>query len=671
MRFVILSILLLCESIAFAQNRSFDSLSTLIQHHDVNDTVKVNLLVDLGTLYLWRDYYQALQQADQALQISRALNYNKGIAAASNVKSFCYWALGDNDLAIQIALESEKIAEKENKPILVAECYLNLSRAYLDLGEKAKSKDYVKRAGEILLKTESWIHISSFYNWMGVLATVDRNTAAALTSYKRALQVASQHSIPKINFPRIISNIGECYLKTNRDTAFVCFDNALRLSQETGNKTAESSISSIMGLAVFKEGDYKKAEEYFTRALQLGHELGLRRTLRSAYAGMMQLREQQGKPAEAMEYMKRYYAERDSLSNTSKSRQIVELESKYKLEKKEQEILILEQEKQIETIWRNILIVGVALIIGLSFFTYRLLLSRARRTAEHLELQQRLNENLRQADRLKTSFFNNVSHELRTPLTLILAPIEHVLEKEIEPDNREDLQLARRNANRMLELVNQLLDISRAESGNMPLLVMQGNLKLFLMEIAGSFELLAAQWKIDFVKRIMLDEGPHWFDHDKVEKIIMNILVNAFKFTPSDGHITLLVSSDNDSVSIAVTDSGPGIPESEQTHIFSPFYQMKQHRHHQHEGTGLGLSLVKELVNVCKGSITVQSKAGAGSTFTVVLPVGNDSFGDKQQVKDIDYHLEVSLGDKFSSAGKQNSARSLVITRLLEEKDLN
>jgi signal transduction histidine kinase len=621
--------LLLSHAVVFAQNKTVDSLYVFIQAHQEQDTIRVKALNELSHQYLWIDYYRSLQHAESALTLARELNYTKGIIIANNLKGFCYWAFGDNDLAIEMSLKASTLAEKENLPMLLAECFLTLSRAYSDLGENQKARSYVNQAEKITVNTKNWQLLSSIYNWKGVIYSIDSKPDSAFVYYTKALAIAELYAIPKINLPRIISNIGECYLKkSNQETAFAYFNRALLLAQETGNKTAEAAITGIMGHAFLGMKDYKQSEIYFQRSLEIANKLKVRRTLRHVYLGLVTLTQQQGKADEALVYMEKYYKVRDSLINTSKARLIVELESKHEIEKKEQAIKLLEKEKIIQTIWRNILIVGVSAVLLIAYFIYRTQLAKAKKTNQLLELQKILYAKLQDADRQKTSFFNNISHEFRTPLTLILAPLENLMKKKGFSEEAESLQLIKRNANRLLELVNQLLDISKLDAGMMELHIKPGNFKELLTYIANSFDSLSDQMKIEFNKKVLIDEGIYWYDQDKIEKIIGNILSNAFKHTPAHGTVTLDIRSENGSfVSISVTDTGHGIPKEEQGYVFLPFYQVKKSTQH---GTGLGLSLVKELVKLYKGTITLQSNVGEGSTFTIVLPISKKFFENAQ-----------------------------------------
>ncbi|WP_090150706.1 hybrid sensor histidine kinase/response regulator transcription factor [Dyadobacter soli] len=245
-------------------------------------------------------------------------------------------------------------------------------------------------------------------------------------------------------------------------------------------------------------------------------------------------------------------------------------------------------------------------------------------------------EELKEMDRMKSRFFANISHEFRTPLTLILAPLEEELSKK-PPAEQDKLLIMKRYANRLLELVNQLLNLSKLEAGKMELQVQKGELRQFLSVLSFSFDSLAQHKEIAFEKIVDVPEGIYWFDPDKLEKVIINLLSNAFKFTPAGGSVQFAAGLEAQAgkpvLRIAVSDTGRGIAPEEQKQVFESFYQARQTVENQDGGTGLGLAFAKELVKLHNGNISLQSEAGKGSVFSVRVPVGKEAFSAGQIVE--------------------------------------
>lgn len=246
-----------------------------------------------------------------------------------------------------------------------------------------------------------------------------------------------------------------------------------------------------------------------------------------------------------------------------------------------------------------------------------------------LKRQQAKNQQAaqKQMEEMKYRFFTNISHELRTPLTLIIAPLEYLLKKEENPDTRKQLKTIDRNAHNLLSLVNQLLDFRRIEMKGETLALETFNLKDMLSRIYESFLPMSEEKNIRFDFHCHPETFLVTADSPKIEKVVNNLLSNAFKFTPQGGHVTLKAypepSDGREMAVIQVEDDGIGIPTEEQTHIFERFHQASSHK--GNTGSGIGLNVAKEYVQMHHGKINVSSGSGKGSRFTVRIPIGNIS----------------------------------------------
>jgi signal transduction histidine kinase len=236
-----------------------------------------------------------------------------------------------------------------------------------------------------------------------------------------------------------------------------------------------------------------------------------------------------------------------------------------------------------------------------------------------------LNAKLGELDAAKTAFFSNVSHEFRTPLTLMLGPIEDGLadaEEPLGPVNRRRLEMAHDNSLRLFKLVNALLDFSRLEAGRLRAVYAPLDVGSFTAELAGMFESAVAKAELRLVVDCPPLSEPVWVDRDMWEKIVPNLVSNAFKFTLA-GSITVRVREDSRAVVLEVSDTGTGIPEADLPRIFERFHRVEGAAGRTHEGTGIGLSLVRELAQLHGGSVSVASAVGRGSTFKVEIPKGH------------------------------------------------
>jgi signal transduction histidine kinase len=227
------------------------------------------------------------------------------------------------------------------------------------------------------------------------------------------------------------------------------------------------------------------------------------------------------------------------------------------------------------------------------------------------EEERKQAEILAELDRAKTVFFSNVSHEFRTPLTLMLGPFEALLQRAhtFAVVTKEELQLVHRNGIRLPKLVNTLLDFSRIEAGRIEVLFEPTNISLFTSDTASAFRSAMEQAGLEFIIDCPPLTEPVYIDRDMWEKVVLNLISNAFKFTLSGG-ITVQLRSAEDRVELRVQDTGLG----------DRFRRLEGVRGRTHEGSGIGLALVHELVKVHKGTIRVASSPGKGSTFIVSIP---------------------------------------------------
>ena len=235
---------------------------------------------------------------------------------------------------------------------------------------------------------------------------------------------------------------------------------------------------------------------------------------------------------------------------------------------------------------------------------------------------------LKELNEAKSRFFENVSHELRTPLTLLLGPLEDFIAHSTSDAERHKYVAMRRNGRQLLRMINQLLDVSRIEAGTLRLHASMGDLARFLRIVIEAFESLARQKGIALESKLP-DSLYAIFDEEKMEKAVTNLVSNALKFTPEGGRVSVSASIQKDigatgeMVQIVVCDSGIGISEEDLPRIFERFYQSRGVMERGYGGSGIGLSLAKELVELHGGKISVESKEGKGSAFTVVFPRGN------------------------------------------------
>jgi signal transduction histidine kinase/ligand-binding sensor domain-containing protein/CheY-like chemotaxis protein len=349
-----------------------------------------------------------------------------------------------------------------------------------------------------------------------------------------------------------------------------------------------------------------------------------------------------------------------------------------------------------DAVWSDANIASIAIVVrppywatGWAYFIYFILLATVLyfvllflkmriQTANRLKIERAKREKDEELHQEKLQFFTNISHEFRTPLTLIIGPLEKMHFDEPNEEKKSNIKLMLRNANRLLTMVNQLLDFRKTERGQMKLKIQESDMILCIKDIIIYFEDLRKQKniKLDFEhkEKVLLA----WFDSDFLNKSLINLLSNAFKFTPDGGSIvvSLMVEKDamgNNQVAISITDNGRGIQPKDIPYIFDRFYQGEEKSKNQ-QGSGIGLHLVKNLIELHHGTIDVESAPDALTTFKITLPIEKSAYlkdefrNETELAQEQDSHEKypenednISEDHKTGSAKMYNKKRILIV----------
>ncbi len=267
----------------------------------------------------------------------------------------------------------------------------------------------------------------------------------------------------------------------------------------------------------------------------------------------------------------------------------------------------------------------------------------------------------------KLQFFTDISHELRTPLTLISAPLENVLEHgSVNEEDRQQLEVVRTNANRMLRMMNQILDFRKIQSKKMRLRVQKTNLGAFISSCSSNFLRVAENRHIFFSIEDHTNGAAFWIDKDKMDMVMFNLLSNAFKFTKEGKRVSVDISVQNDYGVITVSDEGCGMEKNKLPIIFERYVTLQDYSLTKQSGTGIGLSLVKEIVDMHKATIEVESEVGKGSKFIVTIRPGCEHFGEKVEMVESD--IEALTPEETASVDGCSQKEELTIL-IVEDND--
>ncbi|TLV03323.1 hybrid sensor histidine kinase/response regulator transcription factor [Dyadobacter luticola] len=317
-----------------------------------------------------------------------------------------------------------------------------------------------------------------------------------------------------------------------------------------------------------------------------------------------------------------------------------------------------------------------AIVVAVMIWAYARYLANRERLRQEIIIKNREAEQLKTLDSLKTRFFSNITHEFRTPLTLILTPVQRLKPTLNGTEQQRWLSAIERNANQLLRLINQLLDLSKLESGNLKVNEALGNPGRFLEELVSSFIHEAEAKNIFLVFKQSGDAGNYWFDPDKLEQIVSNLVANAIKFTPKGGEVQIALNAQNGQVEIEVCDSGVGISEEKIPHIFNRFFRVETPAvpGQYTTGSGIGLSIVKELVELQGGAILVESPpAGQGfwrTRFLVTLPYRRSEDNMAWEVRPEPGNIAPAFYSKIDTTNPEQSAESPTVLLVEDNAEL-
>ncbi|MDN5216487.1 response regulator [Fulvivirgaceae bacterium BMA12] len=597
---------------------AYRALELATGHNDNYRQARANFLIGIGLIYS-TEFYRSIGYFEESLEIFKKLKMPADIRKVYTNLAIVKQKLGENDEAVYYLLESLKIADQEKSEIIKIPIYNNLALVYRNVGENKKALAQFK-IGEKLAEE---------FNDSTNLITIKSNMAGQyflLKEYDSALSVVD------VVLP-IIKKAGDlnaeadiCVVLTliykdlgKYQQALAQSERALDLNKKTKDKSGISVALNNLGTVHDLLGNNVVAEEYLIRNLELVKDSKMANNHLTALEALEQHYKSTGNFEKAHKFQEKHLALKDSLLAQEKILQIAALEVKYENQKKEETIASLQKDQRISQLNKRFLILALIVALVMGGFIGYIQYERVRKKNEQYKAEQMVNMQLQESNEMKNRFFTNISHELRTPLTLIQGPLENFLSSKQPKIDEDEIKLMYRNSKRLQQLVNQILEISRIESGLVPLNFTRLPVLKLIRQASEIFIGNAAQKDLDFKIKIEDDNDLVYVDEDKLVKIVTNLLSNAIKYNKKKGQIVISAHlQDSDFLQLEVSDSGVGIDREDLEHIFDRFY-MAKHKHS--DSSGIGLSLVKELVNLYEGTITVKSVKNQGTAFTIKLPV--------------------------------------------------
>ncbi|MGB0521748.1 MAG: tetratricopeptide repeat protein, partial [Flammeovirgaceae bacterium] len=590
-------------------------LLTILKSEGVAARDMVETYLDVGTAYLDVGKVDSgLINFEKGIELAKENGLIKFVGSGHIKMGATYYRQGNYEKAISSFYEALAIAEEHKDQALTVIVKRRLGDIYRKLGEHQKARESYFDGLKLIDEKQNAVLKAILYGSIASVYSLEGNYEASLVYHGKSLEVFERLG-NKRNIAAALHNIGYLYKEQNQlDKALDYYLRSLKLIEEIQNKYGMGvSYEAIAGIYLL-QNQPSQAITYLEKSLAIAQAIGDTAQLQSVYAALADAHQLNKDFEKALDFYKQAVVMKDSLEGKESRKQIADLESTYELNKKEQEIQLLNQDQQLKQQQRNILIVLLLLIFVIAGLVYSRQRLKMRKSQELLEKE-------REVDQLKTRFFTNISHEFRTPLTLIMGVNQQMQEQFTNPKIKDLLQLSSRNVKRLQQLINQLLDISKLESGKMALNLEELDVVEYIKILTGAMDSLAQQKGVSLHFESSIDRLPMRADRDKMEKMVTNLIANAIKFTEAGGQVCVLLSKSNGMFTIEVKDTGIGISPEHQQHIFNRFYQTDDSNTKNQEGTGIGLTLVKELVTLHQGDILLNSIVGEGSSFTLSIPL--------------------------------------------------
>lgn len=670
-----------------------DALKVSEENNLKNSAVSAyNLLADVWTTQ--SKYDLALPYQQDALRTSLEANaYQQSVRLLESVGTTLF-NLGSYDEALTYYLRELRLADSLGLASGIQTAYSHIANLYTTLKEFEKATSYLRKGMALAQQNEDFYRRGLIHLSIGKLHADNERIDSAKQSFELAIKdFKKSRRLDQM----IVLQIEMALLHWSSGN-YQEADNWLSKAKNTENQSVMTDyyralLHWVEGNLDLEKKKPKKAIQLLHLALDYAQKTGNKQLILRGYSALADAYNQLGDYQTSLKYFEQKHSLKDSLFNINKSLQINKLQTQFETEKKDQQILALQSEqkvqeltvanqnaqlsKQRQNLW--LLLLGVFLLVslGLLFFNrYRLKKENQELalSTKQLELerhQDRIAQELEMSE-LRSDFFTNISHEFRTPLTLILGPLEKLLQKE-QLEHKPDIERIHRNANQLLSLINETLDLSKIDGGHLPLHPRNTTIGPFLKNVVQGFSALSESKNIDLVFTDESKECLVGFDEGKLKKVLLNLLGNAWKHTRQGGRIMVTIEEANaNSICIHVSDNGMGIRPDDIPYIFDRFYQGKSGV----KGTGLGLTLCKQLVELHGGTISVKSKEEEGSTFSIQLPLVQTMQVDEME-KDDEGQVSVinppkaatnqTLTDKTVLIIEDNEDVRLYLKELLED----
>ncbi len=532
----------------------------------------------------------------------------------------------------RLAIDSARVvAERLGDKAKQADCYVITAYIIKDFHSRGSSVDsdiYLDNVNEYFLKAQAIsAEIKDTIGMLGAMlgSSFTRFEKEELESAKKIIK-----DIIELNTPvkskriqmRVLSELGRIHeIEEEWDKARQDYYNAIEVAKELGDERIRQYNLFLLADLDLRLGNMDAALENILKAEDIGEIARLNDIAHYKY----RIYKAQGKYELAITEFEKYFETFKEAKVNRDTENINKWDAELRNELKDEDLLRKQRELKAQSLkskfWLVLSLVSFLIIAFLSYLYFKLKRSR-QILAKQKSIIEDQKEELKELDELKSRFFANISHELRTPLTLMLGPIDSVINrKKLEPKDASNLRLAQENGNKLLRLVASILNLSKIESGKLEVTEVPVNVYEFIRRIFSAFDSYAQQESIQLLFDFRASKDMNLLlDPEKIEIVLNNLISNAIKFSNSDSSISLIIKDKKNALQIEIKDQGMGIHPDDLPYIFDRFYQSSHEGAYVDGGSGVGLALSKELIELMKGEISVNSVLEEGSHFILSFP---------------------------------------------------
>lgn len=607
-------------------------LSLKIREKAKDEYGKGNSNDNIAQIYASKhDFPNAVKYFEASLKVFEEMKEESRIALSSGNVGSQYYMMANYQAALKNFYKAQKAYKATKNPSGEIWTYSLIANIYSESGDYERALENYRKGLEINKKLGEWWQTVDSYTLIGRTYMMAGNYSEALNYLRKAKAISVKMQEPQ----RIMIAdyfIADIHRRQEiNEQALKEFMNVYQMAVEQNSKQWKAASSERIGRLYVEQKNFGEAKKWLLIGLELNLEMSSQRDLSENYHILSEVNQHLGAYKDAYENYKLYVKYRDEVQKNDASK----LAMQYEFKKKEAQAKAEQEKKDALTAkeirnkrWqRNAAIIGLilmTLLVVSLLYLFRLRNKKLAAEKQNVELKRREVEAVKETEQFKSRFLANISHEFRTPLTLISGHLE-LLKRNAKEQELVRYTEMENNGKRLLKLINQLLDLSKMESGQYHLQFKNGNLLTEIKAHVQAFHSHAGQLGVNLVMEFSesattnLSAGNFVYSSDGLAIILGNLLSNALKFTPAPGSVQIAVDFLEDSLHISVSDTGPGIPEKQLNKVFDRFYQAEDASQRFQSGSGIGLALVKELAVMHGGNVSVENGINGGCVFKVSL----------------------------------------------------